>query len=210
VNLAPPDDRYPEVLQTAIRGFWSGGRASGAAALEPIAGELWRLRVARARLVGEPAAGVAKAAAGSRRFTPARAGATFRRDHFHCRYCGGRVIPVALMSLLSHLYPDELPYVPTYKDVHPMYWTRGAEADHIEPGSKGGDWEVPGNHATACVRCNTAKSDHRLEEIGWKIEEAPASDWDGLTSWYRPLWERTGEPNPRYHLGWIRALADEH
>jgi len=153
-------------------------------------------------------ASVSAGATGSRRFTPARAGATFSRDRFHCRYCGGRVIPVALMSLLSHLYPEQLPYVYTYKDVHAVYWTRGAEADHIKPGSKGGDWEDPGNLATACVRCNTAKSDHSARGDRLANPGRSTSDWDGLTGWYRPLWERADEPNPDYHLSWIRAFAD--
>ena len=136
-----------------------------------------------------------------------RAGATFKRDHFCCRYCGGRVVPVAVMSVLSHLFPEQLPFVHTYKNVHPMYWTRGAEADHIEPGSRGGDSEAAENHATACVRCNTAKSDNQLQDIGWRLLDPSTADWDGLTNWYRQLWEQAGQPHRRYHAPWLKALT---
>jgi 5-methylcytosine-specific restriction endonuclease McrA len=207
VNPAPPDDWYPSVLEAAIQAYCSDGWASGAAALEPIARMRWTERVARAPVVVERAVDAAATKTGTRRFTPARAGATFRRDHFTCRYCGACVVPVALMSLLSDLYPEQIPFAHTYKDVHPMYWTRGAEADHIEPGSRGGDWEALANHATACVRCNTAKSDNRLADIGWVLLDSSSSEWDGLTHWYRPLWERAGAPNPRYHRRWFQALS---
>jgi 5-methylcytosine-specific restriction endonuclease McrA len=133
---------------------------------------------------------------------------TYRRDQFHCRYCGGRLVPVPLMSVLSYLFPEQLPYNYRFKNVHPMYWTRGAEADHIEPVSRGGDSEAAENHATACVRCNTAKSNSRLEEIGWHLLDPPSSDWKGLTDRYRELWEQAGRPNPRYHRPWLEALTN--
>jgi 5-methylcytosine-specific restriction endonuclease McrA len=209
VNLPPPTDPYPDVLAITIRAILSDGRSSGLAALEPIAGLVWAEQVASAPLLVHRPADIPGVQTGLRQFTPARAGATFRRDRFQCRYCGGRVIPVAVMSVLSHVYPEELPYDFRFKrgSVHPMYWTRGAEADHIEPISRGGDGHALENHATACVRCNTAKSDNRLEDIGWRLLKPTRTTWDGLTGSYHDLWERAGRPNARYHRPWLKALT---
>jgi hypothetical protein len=53
------------------------------------------------------------------------------------------------------------------------------------------------------VRCNTAKSDLPLEQIGWAL----LPRWDGLTRFYEPLWVRADRPRPRYHQDWLRALT---
>ncbi|ASN19167.1 HNH endonuclease [Paenarthrobacter sp. YAF11_1] len=65
--------------------------------------------------------------------------------------------------------------------------------DHVHPKSRGGadSWE---NLVAACLKCNNAKSDHTLAEMGWKLRftpgvpqgtmwqikelEKPAPDWD--------------------------------
>jgi 5-methylcytosine-specific restriction endonuclease McrA len=208
VNLEPARDAFPAVFEEAITAFLTSGRDAGAGALAAVAGQVWHERIARAPVVapGPPMPPVV-APIGVRSFTKARAGATFQRDGLQCRYCGGQVMPVALMSLLACIYPQQLPFVDTYKAVHPAFWTRGAEADHLVPGARGGNWLDPENHVTACARCNTAKSDLTLDEIGWTLLPRARSRWDGLTRFYEPLWVRAGRPRARYHQEWLRALA---
>ena len=113
------------------------------------------------------------------------------------------------MSILSLLFPEDLPYVSTYKhgQIHRAYWEIGAEADHLFPGSRGGSWNDPTNHVTACVLCNTRKSDWTLEELGWHLRVELDSDWDGLVPLYRPLWEASGRPAAGNQAGWLRAFA---
>jgi hypothetical protein len=78
---------------------------------------------------------------GQRSFTVTRAAQTFRRNGFQCRYCGTRIISVALMTALSTMCPAELPYDIHSKqgEIQAAYWLIGAEADHIQPGSVGDD-----------------------------------------------------------------------
>ena len=105
-----------------------------------------------------------------RSFSEERSAETFRRDSFQCRYCGQLCHPpAALASLMSFLYPKLLPYNIRFKAgaTHPVYWLLAPEADHILPGSRGGEWEDPSNIATACVVCNTKKGNWTLEELGW-------------------------------------------
>jgi hypothetical protein len=72
----------------------------------------------------------------------------FHRDHFDCRYCGGRTILTPVMELLGELYADIFPFHPNTTD----------------------------------------------------------QGWDGLTCYYRALWERAGRPKPRFHEAWLAAL----
>jgi len=207
-NPAPPTDDYPQHIADAARAFLADGWEAGASALAPVAGLVWteviKRPAVRAIRTTDPSA------AAGRAFTVKRAATTYRRDRFHCRYCGGKVLPVAFMSLVSLLYPNAVPYVSTYRRgaIHPAYWTRGAEADHIEPGSVGGEWLDPDNHATACARCNTKKSRYTLDELDWTLLPAPNTTWDGLLSLYGPVWLAAGSPNERYHRQWIAALSE--
>jgi hypothetical protein len=68
--------------------------------------------------------------------------AMWLRDHFHCRYCGGRVIPNSVLELVSEVYPEAFPYHPNWKagQTHPAFAARAAMVDHVVPGSFGGAW----------------------------------------------------------------------
>jgi hypothetical protein len=144
-------------------------------------------------------------------FSRTRSADTFRRDHFQCQYCGQLVIPLPLLALMSFLYPKLLPYNIRFKAgaTHPVYWLLAPEADHIKPGSRGGEWEDPSNIATACVVCNTKKGNWTLEELGWVLEPKRDGSWDGLVPFYGPIWEAAGRPEKRYHDPWLRALEGQ-
>lgn len=191
--VPPPEDAYPDVLAELIRVVMSEGVGAGAEVLAPIAY--------------------------SRRPIPKRPGLSrkiqgqiFQRDHFTCRYCGGRLIPTPMMELIGGLYPDAFPFHPNWKggETHPAVLSRSPVVDHIIPGSAGGDWVDPENLATACWPCNGRKADFTLEQLGWEVRDVrERADWDGLTSSYPGLWRVAGKPKPRYHLAWIAALGCE-
>jgi hypothetical protein len=119
-------------------------------------------------------------------------------------------MPSPLLMLVSSLYPKEFPFHPNWRrgEIHPAFWTRGAESDHLVPVAAGGDPDALDNRVTACAVCNTRKADHLLEELDWVLKDAVALDWDGLIGFYRPMWERVGRPSGLHSL-WIPAL-EEH
>jgi 5-methylcytosine-specific restriction endonuclease McrA len=200
-------DRYPFVLRDAAEAFLAHGLEAGRAALSSIAGEIWRSTAQRPAMPLRRNA-QANSTVGKRSFSPARSAATFIRDAFRCRYCGAEIIPRPVAVLLSDLYPSELPYTIHYRSgcMHPLYWTRVAEADHLIAGSVGGVWADPDNHVTSCVVCNTRKGKCSIEKIGWKLLN-PVGGWDGLTSLYPIIWERAERPRTRYHRPWLRSFA---
>ncbi len=110
---------------------------------------------------------------------------------------------------MADLYPFELPFHTRYKrgHTHPLFWTRVAEADHIVPGSIGGDWKDLDNLGTACVACNARKGNYTVEDLDWSVRQAtPDPRWDGMVSLFRPLWRQLPPSRqPRYQI-WLRAL----
>lgn len=59
------------------------------------------------------------------------------------------------------------------------YCGKGASTvDHIQPRSRGGadSWE---NLVACCLRCNNAKSDRTLAEMGWKLRSTPVPPRNG-------------------------------
>jgi 5-methylcytosine-specific restriction endonuclease McrA len=135
----------------------------------------------------------------------------FRRDSWTCRYCGGKTIPIAVLRLLSSLYPEEFPHHPNWKagQVHPAYLLISTSLDHLQPGARGGGWNDPDNLVTSCWPCNTGKADFTLDELGWTLLSVAdvRSDWSGLTSRYRALWEAAGRPDPDYHRQRLALLG---
>jgi hypothetical protein len=134
----------------------------------------------------------------------------YARDHYHCRYCGERVILTAVMRLVSRLYPGLFPYHPNWKadSTHPAFISRSATLDHVQPITGGGDPTDPANMVTACWGCNRRKGDLRLDEIGWALLEPSDSSWRGLTELFRPLWDAVGRPPlSEDEHAWMRAVA---
>jgi 5-methylcytosine-specific restriction endonuclease McrA len=132
----------------------------------------------------------------------------YKRDRFRCRYCGCRVIPTQVMRLISHFFPEDFPYHPNWKggETHPAIAARSATLDHLVPWTTGGT-NNPENLVCACWICNQMKGDLLLEQLGWEL--LPASDdadWDGLTRYYRRLWEHAGCPSTADHPVWVRLF----
>lgn len=79
----------------------------------------------------------------------------------YVRIPGSRVVPVSRRGVLR-------------RDGHRcVYCTRSANTiDHVQPKSRGGKdtWE---NLVACCLRCNNAKSDRTLAEMGWQLSFVP-------------------------------------
>jgi hypothetical protein len=212
VNPPPPTDDYPAIIEMTIRAFLSDGLEAGALELEPIAGQIWpgiprRQSPRRSR----PAVTGSELQSLRPSFKRRIAAAAYVHDHFECVYCTAKVMPLGLLATLAAVYPEQIAYHVNYKSgaMHPMFWTRTAEADHQDPGSRSGDWSDVDNHATACVICNTLKGDSTLEEMEWepRLPAQTSSGWDGLLHLYRPFWEAVGKPTG-YRKDWLIALEE--
>jgi hypothetical protein len=184
--MRPQTDDYPAELEQVIRTLLTEGREPALDLLEPIAYP--RREVA---IRSEPSESVIVS--------------IYKRDRFHCRYCGAKVIPTQIMRLISELFPDQFPYHPNWKggQTHPAIASRSPSLDHVAPWAKGGGNE-PENLVCACWVCNQIKGELSLEQLGWRLRPIPETDWDGLTGYYRTLWEQAGSPTRGEHAFWLR------
>lgn len=188
-RVPPPADDYPERLAAVIQAVLDHGCEAGAAAIEPMA-------YARREMTKRPS------------LSRLAQGRVYRRDHFQCRYCGGKLIPTAIMQLVAGMYPAAFPYHRNWKggQTHPAVIARSPIVDHVEPGSTGGAWLDVDNMVTACWPCNSRKADFTLEQLDWSLRSPDDTGWKGLTNFYGELWVAAREPNPKYHQDWMRAL----
>ena len=106
--------------------------------------------------------------------------AIFRRDGWHCRFCGTRVIDPRVRKCLSDTFGE-------------FRWGRGnlnkhacvavlASHDHVVPRQWGGSNE-PDNLVTACWPCQFSRHNYRIEDCGiFDPRDRPPIDagWDGL------------------------------
>jgi 5-methylcytosine-specific restriction endonuclease McrA len=184
--MRPQTDDYPEELEQIVIALLSEGREAAAELLGPIA---YPRREIGAR--SEPSETVIVS--------------IYKRDRFHCRYCGCKVIPTQIMRLVSEVFPDEFPYHPNWKggETHPAIASRSPSLDHVVPWTKGGTND-PENLVCACWICNQIKGDLTHEQMGWELRPIPETDWDGLTRHYRSLWELAGSPTTGDHAFWMR------
>ncbi len=133
----------------------------------------------------------------------------FIRDRFVDRYSRGRLIFAGSLKVITSVFPDRFPYHPHGRmdAAHMAYWELLPSIDHIQPIALGGHHHQE-NMVTTSMRLNAIKANWTLEEIGWTLyplEEA--TDWDGLTGWFRRMVSR--HPNlleDQYIRGWATAL----
>jgi len=188
--VRPPEDDYPEILEGVIAAALKHGIDAGAHALEPIA---------------YPPREIEKRKAVPRRTMIE----VYRRDRWHCRYCGCKTIFPPVSQVVGSLYPGMFPWHRNWKGglTHPAVISRSPVIDHVEPGSTGGPWQDAENMVCACWICNGIKADFTLDRIGWELRPIPRSDWQGLTEHYEELWKLAGKPDPAYHQSWLAILA---
>lgn len=89
--MRAPNDPYPDSLDRIIRSRIRGDEEAALAAVTEICfvppklmKKRWPAKSAIAKI--------------------------YTRDHYHCRYCGERVILTAVMHLVSRLYPEQFPF----------------------------------------------------------------------------------------------------
>jgi 5-methylcytosine-specific restriction endonuclease McrA len=185
----PQTDDYPDQLEEVILALLTKGRDAAAELLAPIA---YPRREVEVR--SEPSETVIAA--------------IYRRDHFCCRYCECRVIPTQIMRLVSEVFPDDFPYHPNRKggQTHPAITSRSATLDHVLAWTLGGRNDSE-NLVCACWICNRIKGDLTLDQLGWELRPiASDSEWDGLTRYYKQLWELAGCPKTADHAFWMRLF----
>ena len=134
---------------------------------------------------------------------------TFARDHFQCRYCGRYTIFLQVLSVLSDLFPSELPTHPNWKhDVcHPIYWTHSTTLEHVHAVARGGDPKDPRNLVTACYACQHAKRALSLDELGWSLLPPATTNWDGLLWHYPALCRAAGSSETPNNRLWLTEIA---
>lgn len=106
------------------------------------------------------------------------------------------------------LLPRRLPVSPKLEGRRdsPAILSRSATLDHVIPWAAGGTNELD-NLVCACRVCNRVKGELTLEQLEWELQPIPDSDWDGLTRYYRPLWELAGQPSVADHPFWVRLFG---
>jgi len=116
--------------------------------------------------------------------------ATFKRDHFTCRYkhCQRPTIHLSVLKQLSRIFPDILSYQRNWRPVnsHILYWCCSTSIEHIVAFPFGGT-SAPENLITSCYQCNDIKNYLPLEVLGWTITNPATSVWDGLLRYLKPL-----------------------
>ena len=185
----PQTDEYATQLEGVIIALLSEGRNAASELIEPISYPRRQVEVR-----SEPSETVIAT--------------IYKRDRFHCRYCGCRVIPTQVMRLVSEIFPDAFPYHPNWKggQTHPAITSRSATLDHLLAWTLGGTND-PENLVCACWICNRVKGDLTLDQLGWELRPISADpDWDGLTRYYRQLWELAGSPKTADHPFWLRLF----
>jgi 5-methylcytosine-specific restriction endonuclease McrA len=107
----------------------------------------------------------------------------FARDNYTCCYCGRKTIDVAIFKAISQVLPDVFPYHKNwaFDRCHFLYWTHTTSLEHVLPLARGGPNDES-NMRAACYECQDAKSDARVEWLGWKPKPIPAGEtgWVGL------------------------------
>jgi len=106
----------------------------------------------------------------------------FRRDGFHCRFCGTRVVHPDVRSRLRAIAPDAVPNGRS-NTYHAAFLALNATLDHVIPHAAGGDND-PDNLVTTCWPCNFGRGSYSLAELGLidpRLRPPVASDWDGLS-----------------------------
>jgi 5-methylcytosine-specific restriction endonuclease McrA len=108
--------------------------------------------------------------------------ALYRRDGYHCRFCGVPVIRREVRERIRRVYPDALRWGPTTAEQHAAFQLMWAQYDHVLPHARGGNNELD-NVVITCAPCNFARWHYTLEEVGLVDPRTRAplqSNWDGL------------------------------
>jgi 5-methylcytosine-specific restriction endonuclease McrA len=139
--MSEEPDKLPELLDEAVRGLVAGDAARAEAAMK----QVYRRPISRRRPRGPG---------------PREQLSTYRRDHFHCRYCDRKTISYPVFELLGPgFFPAELPFHANWRAdlTHPAIPVWSSSVDHVHAVSTGGHPVDPRNLVTACSACQYQK-----------------------------------------------------
>lgn len=197
-------EHYADILTATAIAVANDGVEAGAAALEPIAGQVWMGKLTatsrRDAASGEPRPRVRDESLRAR---------VFVRDRFRCAHCGGRAVPRSILVAIHDLFPAAIPYDAHYARgrVHPVFWALAPEADHVHPHAYGGENTLE-NLTTLHAACNTRKSDGLVQDPSATTAAPPSDPWDGLASFYPALIAAGAvEARRKYHRAWARRYT---
>jgi 5-methylcytosine-specific restriction endonuclease McrA len=106
----------------------------------------------------------------------------YKRDGYHCRFCGMPVIRGKVRERIRKVYPAALRWSKKNEEQHTAFQLLWGTVDHILPHARGGtnDFE---NTVVVCQPCNCARMHYTLDEVGLidpRTREPVRSTWDGL------------------------------
>ena len=143
---------------------------------------------------------------------PALVAAVLGRDGFCCRYCGAKVVPVAVLRAAALAFPDAFGADAKGHPTHAIFGANAATIDVVDPTSaspiEGDGVDVA---VTSCVGCVAQKGVLSLKRLGWELVKPHGGEWDGLLSSYEPLLLHRRErvlpaPERNFHARWLRAF----
>lgn len=109
----------------------------------------------------------------------------FKRDSYHCRYCGTKLISQKLMkSFIKALDSDKFKKGRRNITTHGIIHVTWPVADHVDPWNMGGKTN-PENLVASCAPCNYGKDGYTCGQMGISnpCDRPPITDgWDGLVS----------------------------
>ena len=112
----------------------------------------------------------------------------WKRDNWHCLYCGKPVFYAPSLKLLEKLNPGHKYFHPNGEDgsMLSLFHRSWSSVDHIIPVSKGGKNEMT-NYATSCMDCNQKFNEKEVGNGKIKPREIKPSSWDGFFGLYVKL-----------------------
>tara|TARA_Y100001936_G_scaffold121045_1_gene118400 strand:+ start:233 stop:823 length:591 start_codon:yes stop_codon:yes gene_type:complete len=137
----------------------------------------------------------------------------FRRDGFIDQYSGEKLIYPPVLKILSVLLERDFPYQKHWKmsETHIAWWELIPTVDHVEPVARGGEDKEWNWVCTSQLR-NSAKSNWKLEELGWKRKKeiVDLKKWDGMMGWFMEYMKTAPKKirDDKYITKWHKAAND--
>jgi len=133
----------------------------------------------------------------------------FRRDGFIDQYSGEKLIYPPVLKIISILMKKEFPYHKHWKmsNTHIAWWELIPTVDHVVPVARGGA-DAEENWVSTSQLRNSAKSNWKLEELGWKRKQkGNLEKWDGMMGWFMDYMKTAPKKicNDKYVTKWHNA-----
>jgi 5-methylcytosine-specific restriction endonuclease McrA len=120
---------------------------------------------------------------------PGNITAAYKRDHYRCRYCGLKLVPVEVLKAYEIAVGSGSFAAAAKNESHGAALVFRATYDHVDPLTCGGRHDVA-NLVAACYSCNFGKAGWTVQQLGLDDPRTrpPIPDgWDGMTSLTKKL-----------------------